>query len=171
MTTMERNMHMSEKTFDIALLRKAVDWARDEHNHNHYIPVGSERPDRWFQGWWGKVRLSKKALKDGEKVRQTGWFAVDQLSCGSTGCLAGHICTLSGDRYVIELGQADAYHIDLLIDVGHVVDSEGHIHSIPERARELLGLDSDWGLFAGENSVEDLETIAAQIAADHGEVW
>jgi len=162
---------MSEKTFDIALLRKAVDWAKEEVEGHHTHKEQWSRPDRWFQGWWGKVRLSKKALKDGEKVRQTGWFAVDQLSCGSTGCLAGHICTLSGDRYVIDHNQANEHFVGLMIDVTTVITTEGKIYPINARAQELLGLDSDWGLFAGENSVEDLETIAAQIAADHGEVW
>ena len=168
---MERNMHMSEKTFDIALLRKAVDWAKEEVEGHHTHKEQWSRPDRWFQGWWGKVRLSKKALESGERVGRTGYFAVDQLSCGSTGCLAGHICTLSGDRYVIDHNQANEHFVGLMIDVTTVITTEGKIYPINARAQELLGLDSDWGLFAGENSVEDLETIAAQIAADHGEVW
>lgn len=160
---------------NIELLRQAVAWAEEEAAKEN----GSWNQDSWAQGEVGKQKLKDE---DGDE-----WLRV-KVSCGSSYCVAGNICAMQGDRFVVE---SDKYwNGDPYYEPGDVVDVDYVIPKgskerieIQQRALDLLGVSSviyqegngdeyDWDtyrdLFDGYNTIEDVREIAEELARRHG---
>jgi len=160
---------------NIALLRKSVDWAKEEAKQNRgLIPIARAARDKthtWLQGSWGSIKLGRGWKQNIREHNSIGFgnhvVAIDPMTCGTTGCIAGHICVLNGDDYLVprysDIGE--------VVNVEYVVDAQGEVYSIKTRAMQLLGI--TWNeaapLFEGTNSIDTVERVAQQIAAAHGE--
>jgi len=163
--------------FDIGLLRKAVEWAEEEHARKRRIRKGIryflKRGDHtWKQSFWGVARVNERTLKEGttvySKPHGSKLLAVNPMTCGTTGCIAGHICVIAGDKYLVPTDTRDGVEIQ----VDWVLTPEGEVRNINSRAIDLLGGDSETevgDLFSGGNSITKVREIASRIARDHGE--
>lgn len=163
--------------FNIALLRKSVEWAQNESYRRNRVRTSYTRfmnkgEHTWLQTAWGQLKLTANAVVVGKpKARQyERWVGVDPLSCGSTGCLAGHVCVLSGDHYLIQEDALEHKHGDV-IDVCSVLTADGEVKNISTRAQQLLGItDTEAGrLFSGGLKIRGLEAAAREVAHNHGE--
>jgi hypothetical protein len=76
--------------------------------------------------------------------------------CGTSACFAGWTCVLAGDT--LDAATCDA------------IAPDGTRRFIPDRARELLGIDLDTEpaeyLFAASNDLDDIRRIVGQLKAD-----
>ncbi|MGH3496304.1 MAG: hypothetical protein ACRDP1_02415 [Nocardioidaceae bacterium] len=121
----------TDRTPNIPLLRKALAWAEAE---------AAKPPDdrQWHQQYW---RLTPREAYGRDMTPPT---------CGTTYCLFGWVCYLSGKE----------------TDEDRLAD--GHVYT---RARNLLGIDIDTAnrLSADYNTIEDLRHLAEEIAASVGE--
>jgi len=159
---------------DVALLRKGVEWARDNAENEHAIAGGE-----WQQGIWatrleqnGKLGdlFSARRLKElnprialsaeiGIGVLGIGGLAqqpVQRTRCNSAFCLAGNIVHLAGDTFV---GHGS---------VEYCVSSEGKVERISDRAQQLLRINDGAAsaLFGGGNTIVFINAIAAAIVGE-----
>lgn len=89
--------------------------------------------------------------------------------CGTAACFAGHAGLMVGDSPVVRLERWTEYAEDgtatkrstIRDDWGRLVDADGRVHEVRERARELLGLDYCQAecLFNASNTIHDLKAI------------
>lgn len=115
---------MSAPEVNVALLRKAVEWAEAE----------AARPQgQWLQAMWTTTPDTWPRLR-----AQAGLTA----ECGTTYCIAGYICHITG------------------------IDGEGQGWAYP--AADQLGIDDDASdrLFDAGNDIEDVRRIAEEIAGE-----
>lgn len=121
----------SEPEVDAPLLRKAVDWVR----YQATLP-GSQR--EWNQLYW--------RVESGN-------------DCGTTFCVAGYVCEVSGVAWERERGGAS------------IVTPSGSTVSVQDEACRLLGLTLDEAivLFAASNSADDVVKTAEWIMKRTGE--
>lgn len=155
-------------TLNIEILRQAIEWAEEEADKG--------RAGQWNQAKWA---TADPATFSEEEVTDLNWAPASAYvsSCGSSFCLAGHICVAAGDRLLV----GDIYGRGM--SVVYVVDGEGKVHGIAKRARDLLGVDSvvvrhdpsidphyyiQSDLFHGGHSIDDLRFYAGRLAAHHG---
>lgn len=115
---------MTEYTPNIPLLRKAVEWAEAE------AAKEDQEQSEWDQLYW----------------RDVGFRA-----CGTTYCIAGYVCEVSGEEWTSGVTTANG--------------------AVPRVAADLLGLGQDdaWALFDAENSIERVREVAERIAERAGE--
>lgn len=163
---------MSE--FNIERLRSAVKWAEKEAR-KETSAADASRGGLWDQGAWMRGLLSKRPRKvKSIRVNRTTNTELEgaqlrQVKCGSSYCVAGHVCADEGDSFV-------AYEWE--------VDDDGTVHAamvIPRgsdeavdvftRAQELLGITRDEAhkLFGGYNTIEMVREYAGDIARNYGE--
>jgi hypothetical protein len=111
-----------------------------------------------------------QAIKDNPKE----WDQAD-WRCRSGMCFAGHAAQLAGGHWLNPVATGAAYDSYLVADPD--VDDEDDINNHPYygplvsagvRARKVLGLrqGNTYGLFAGSNTLQDLEGIVADIVRD-----
>lgn len=148
------------------------------------------RGGAWDQGSWGKFMVTDSLLAHstvtdmeatpppGSRVRRE--FVIDpadieaQISdnpqCGTAMCFAGHTAILAGGKPVF----STAYGIDPgeELSFGTVRTADGGDRHVSTYAAELLGLDTVDAdeLFSGDNTLEDLEKLVADITANGGEL-
>ena len=93
--------------------------------------------------------------------------------CGTAACFAGHAGLMVGDSPVIRLDRWTEYaedgtetrRISVRDDWGCLVDADGRVHGVGDRARDLLGLEYCQAecLFNASNSIHDLKVIIGWI--------
>jgi hypothetical protein len=117
-------------------------------------------PEHWNQNFWG--------ILDGEVVERTRKPLADrtpefEISCGTTACIAGWACILSGEPMEWRTAAPDYFQPRLLSATETV-----HGRDVSVRAAELLGLDEiDAGdLFHTYDHDEALERLNHLI--EHG---
>lgn len=143
---------MSAPEVNIPLLRKAVEWAEAE----------AARPEidrQWRQAAW--VSTPEDVAWDvvvGTPLDEVGFedgfgrlLNTVESQCGTAYCLAGWIGQALDPRYATQ----------------HIVD-DVHVARV---AADALGIDyqaarGEGGLFAAENSIEDVRRIAEEIAGE-----
>lgn len=89
--------------------------------------------------------------------------------CGTAACFAGHTGLMVGDSPLVRLDRWTEYDdngtavekTSVRDDWGRLVDADGRLHEVRERARELLGLDYYQAecLFNANNTIHDLKAI------------
>lgn len=138
---------------DLALLRKAVEWAEHEDLKARTTPEISE----WSQNSW-RAAYSKHD----QAVRE---------SCKTSYCIAGYVCQITEGNWV---GLSDMLYAKDYDDPDYVMRNQSRptIHA-RYRAQRLLGL-TTWEaarLFDGANKINDVKQVASGIAFRAGEVW
>jgi hypothetical protein len=93
--------------------------------------------------------------------------------CGTAACFAGHAGLMVGDSPVVKVSRWTDYDEDgnpieraaIDDDWGRLVDADGRVRPVEERARDLLGLDYCQAecLFNASNTIHDLKTIIGWI--------
>lgn len=138
-------------------------------------------PERHHQQTWAKVdpreldKATRLTKRRNEYELEPGGFIDLNISCGTTGCLAGWACALEGDKmYIPGAVFANSFpynHMteDEQLTISNVVTPEGEITELSERAIKHLGLPSDDGeltadkLFAPDNTLGYLRQAILQI--------
>lgn len=133
-----------DPTFDLPLLRKAVEWAVEQHEKG----LRGEFCE-WEQAVW---RSNVDYIENGRPV------------CGTVYCVAGYVCEISG---VALYGNA-------IEDDGRTRNAEGYYINYEDpgdRAQRLLGLTRDEAvrLFDEENTIDEVLETARFIAIQHGQ--
>ncbi len=166
---------MSE--FNIERLRSAIDWAEREAA-KETSRTDASSGGLWDQQAWMRGLPSKRVRKI-KSVRYGGMYGdtidselqgeLRQVKCGTSYCVAGHVCADEGDAFLAYDWEVDGdgrVHADLVVPRG-----SDEAMDVQSRARELLGI--TWQeaheLFAGYNTITDVRRIAEKIAAAHGE--
>lgn len=170
---------MSTDQFDIALMRKSLEWAQEEYRKQQKETSDGTARDlmvkkahSWYQGSWAQIIVDKLSFgRIGHNEAGHGFVAVDPMLCGSTGCFAGHGCVIAGDDYALPNAyvRSEWYGHDLMLD--YVMDADGNVYHIRERAMEHLGItgeEADY-LFDGQNSIQTLENRCREVARRYGE--
>lgn len=93
--------------------------------------------------------------------------------CGTAACFAGHTGLMVGDSPLVRLDRWNEYADDgtatkitsVRDDWNRLVDADGRIYGVKDRARDLLGLDYYQAecLFNASNTIHDLKTIVGWI--------
>lgn len=151
---------MDKKAFD--LFQTSVQWVwddgkRKEAGRSHGGGLHHE------QGLWIGGRIVDK-IKAKWGSRRTEMAVVCPTSC----CLGGHIVIANGDQFVVNTEDWDAG--EYVTSVEHCVDEKDQVHSIVQRAMDLVGIDADEAnrLFDGGNTAEDIVDFAEDVAANYG---
>lgn len=153
--------------FNIERLRSAVRWAESE---------AEKRTSLWDQGMWMLGKMGKRVRRV-KTVRFTADIShpfnemgetLREVRCGTSYCVAGHICADEGDSFVAYESEAETgqpVHADLVIPRGAT-----EAVSIQTRAQELLGITNYEAnrLFEGFNDIDDVREIAEEIANSYG---
>lgn len=149
---------------------------------------GSDGKETWNQGTW--MTLDTEAVQELFDARSDAITPVDptdvggrgfKLSpevaiteCGTAACFAGHTGLMVGDSPLIRIEHVTASWAEdgteiketlVRDDWGRLVDADGRVHEVRERARELLGLDYCQAecLFNASNTIHDLKAIIGWI--------
>jgi hypothetical protein len=130
-----------EPGVDVPLLRKVVEWAE----------VEAQKPfmeRRWYQDAY--------YMKDGDTIYNPERDDFDVVRCGTAFCIAGWTVAET-------LGAGEAMNSG-----GDVVDSKTgrFIRDCEDRAREMLNISSDHGLFDCGLTIEEVRRIAEKIAGE-----
>lgn len=121
-------------------------------------------------------KVRDKVLSEPEKHKQDMWMTVTtaateplrgEVSCPTTGCVAGWACQISGDHALIEddEGRFDKANGTITYEIWNVVTPENRVVDIEYRAQYLLGLsDEDANeLFDAENSRDMVLRLLADL--------
>jgi hypothetical protein len=147
---------MDQKQFE--RLQTAVQWVVDEEVTA--TPSLTLNMDVWG---FGEVPRDTEPTKGRYDVEREAVIPV-KVVCPSACCLAGNIVLAAGDQFVVD-GQ---YTSGETVYADNCIDEKGVIHSIPQRALELIGLDDDYEMFDGSQSAADVVEKAWNVAADRG---
>jgi len=117
------------------------------------------------QNYWGygKVTDTRIPIKPnsvfGKSVEEV------QMVCPTACCVAGHVVVRHGDQMV-----AGVQITRDSVSADYCVDEDGRVHSIPDRAQDLLGISSSESstLFDGDNDADDVVDKAMDIADAYG---
>lgn len=138
-------------------LQKAVQWAYDQE-------TGVTKTDlAWYQGDWFRGAL------DGVVPHDERYHFVD-VTCGSSGCIAGNVVIAEGDKMVIPSAVTRSVYKGMMLTTTQCLTTDGEVTSIPARARDLLGItqrEAD-SLFAGDNTIDAVIRRAKNIAKHYG---
>lgn len=151
--------------FDAPLLRKSVEWVLEQS--------GVHGPEReWNQLTWGEGRVlpGRGFSRAGDRYRRVE--ILERVNCGTSCCVAGKVCLVAGDTFVINVDDEDGVvRAGTVVEVSHVMTAEGDLVSISDRAQALLGItDNETGqLFSGLNNASSVLRKARVIAHAHGE--
>lgn len=109
-------------------------------------------PTQYDQETWQSVAESLVSFPPGESHIE--------VSCQTTGCVAGTASMLAGDKAIIEKHYADVRRVKGVQSyiIGKVITQSGKRVDISERGRQLLNLDhsdSAW-LFCGDRTVPEV---------------
>lgn len=131
---------MEKPEFNLPLLRKAVEW----------VAMEAAKPPRereWFQARWH-----------------------DQRSCGTTYCVAGYVCEISGGEWTSSISSY-LFAEEGEAEVSSTVVAGREAVSAWDRAAHLLGITQleSGALFSAENNSGMVRRLATQIAKNHGE--
>lgn len=148
---------MSELTVNIPMLRKAVEWAEAEDKKPFY-----ER--EWDQGGWARNPEQRRLAADLDGL--SGSEREQLADCGTAYCIAGYICDMAGDKFVVDPRN------DYMMS--SIITEDGRTMNVSRRAIELLGIDQDdsdtvgraFQLFDGGNNIEDVRRIAEELAGE-----
>lgn len=139
-----------------------------------------QHPEQHDQGIW--IGLHSDSIENGKGLGKVG--SVDPW-CGTTACLAGHVCFQAGDRPVVDHEPVlSAYEIWLNLEdeednTGAVVrgDYDANKSRYPEyvsdRAQGLLGFDkfeASWW-FSPSRTVADFRRALDDLKAGRREFW
>lgn len=125
-----------------------------------------DHEDSWNQPTWSQIfsdkvdKLRKRKVRQGSLKREVQALA----TCSTTGCVAGWVTQLAGDRLVLS-----EYDIQVLreggrVSVTDVITRGGKLSAIPDRGAELLCLDSLW-LFEADRSLTEVLFALEELAA------
>lgn len=134
---------------NIPLLRKALEWAEAEATKEDGV---------WNQNAWFQVNGIEASWIYDDVMSEH--LVVDPFSCDSSFCLAGNICALQGDKFLVDEGIGVAFYV--------VRSDNARREPVSVRAAELLGItrEAAEALFDESNSIEDLREIAELIAGE-----
>ena len=155
----------------------------------HISSLPEEGPDggeTWNQGTW--LELDAAAVQRLFDKRSDALTPVDPANvdshlklspevaitqCGTAACFAGHTGLMVGDSPLVRIDRWTEYaengaatkRTAIRDDWGHLVDADGNVRGVRERARDLLGLDYYQAecLFNPSNTIHDLKTIIGLI--------
>lgn len=140
-------------SIDIALLRKTLDWALDEHRK-----AQRGEQSEWEQGEWLSSISDVAAWKLADSMDIADAMAkVARLglptACGTACCIAGKIALDAGYRPSYDTGATA------------LVDVAGQQRMVGDVAAELLGTTYRMveNLFYGHNTIYDLYRIAGEL--------
>lgn len=174
---------MNEKEQAAALLREAVMRADKEWENSEKDQWSSG--GTWDQTMWGSATVD--SLRTWDQIdlvtNRSILVAPEGLSCGTTGCLAGHLVTEAGWRFTISAPESmDDFIPDARVDIGYV-QKDGVREAIALVAMDLLEplgspravpcVDMDWefvehDLFNGANRITDVIKIADRMLTMNG---
>lgn len=152
---------MNEKQFD--LFQGAIQWVADEQKFHR------GETDERVSNVQHQQTLWAQGPTTGEDVEATNRYGTQQRAtvvCPTSACVAGNICVLNGDKFVID-GTAPSGFVR---SVDHVVDDEGQMHTIKRRAIDLVGITDGEAqlLFNGDNTRTAVIKRAQLVAERHG---
>lgn len=143
----------------------------------HPCPDEMNEIGRWDQGTWGKFSL--RALSEaGFPVDLTGNTLTEvnadvAYTCCTALCVAGHTVLAAGDDIVLSGGsgaRVNTFSGHVWMDNVRACDGPraGQLVDVESRAAELLDLDTDEvaALFAGNNTLSDVQAAAAMVASN-----
>ncbi len=137
--------------FNVELAKQALKWVRYEAERDAH---GKER--EWLQTEWFREYLEQV---DGQLV-----------SCGTACCVAGWVVQQAGGVFRGNMGRA--------LDGGAIrtavkAELDGRIESIPNLARELLGISVNEAgvLFSGTHLADEIAIAFQRIAEHRGVEW
>lgn len=104
-----------------------------------------------------------KILMEPDQHRQASWMTVQvdeplprgtEISCPTTGCVAGWACAMSGDLALVDSASFEEFDAEIVYTIWEVLTPKGQVLEIEERGAQLLGLDEYQAeeLFDGQNS-------------------
>jgi hypothetical protein len=168
---------MDHKQFE--LLQQEIQWVVDEARrkaaHQSTKAVAHDQ-QHWSVGRVSKDSETVKIEKSGPFVDDS-WLQLTQpmVVCATSCCLAGGAVVSHGDKIVVfdsglDLRMYGTSSVYRTVAAEFCVDSEGTLHTISQRAQELMGLTGGEAslLFSGGHSAETLRVQATRIAAEHG---
>lgn len=159
------------------LLREAVHRAHKEVANANLDVEQTQEAGTWDQSDWGSAEVGvvdtwDTAIMEGYRVNPLPF-----LTCGTTGCLAGHICNIAGASLIVpeeEYEAAKAYPSSEPISICAVLTPDKRIAEIDEYATEVLGdayvryNEEGDDLFSGSNTMAEVIEIADTILTSNG---
>ena len=100
------------------------------------------QPGRYDQGTWQTIDADDVDMPNDGRI---------EVSCATTGCVAGTVAMLAGDKGIVTDGNTFMRKGKLYYDINRVITEKGRTVSVRDRGAELLELDeceSSW-LFSG----------------------
>lgn len=155
----EHTMEEAVDSKQFERLQTAIQFVVDDDRLDKRLKATRERSYRWEQGSWGIGRITDQTR------RQRGSEEIWNVVCPTSGCLAGTIVTQAGDQMVVPRLSKMEWGGVAMAD--YCMDRQGVVHSIEERAAELIGGDPGI-MFGAENKVQDLVDLATELAAENG---
>jgi len=136
---------------DVELLKQGIKWARAEWEAHQY------HGDWEQQTWYSKLSPAHVRTLEAKGVQ----------TCGTRMCLAGWIVHQAGLNVIGEYGEIEW---DESILGARPDDCD---EDVPDAAATLIGVDPIEAamLWAGSNTIEDLEKTAKAMVEQNGQVW
>lgn len=118
----------------------------------------TNEPDRYHQQSWQTVARDLVNFGPGGRA---------EVSCQTTGCVAGTVSMMAGDRGVVHQDESPTrvHGVDVF-SINQVIRPDGRIVDIRRRGQELLGLsdqDASW-LFNGDRKLPEVIFALTELA-------